>query len=56
MPEIIGMKTAQAAGYLFLKTITLLFTLTMTLFYSHQNLHLLEFSIIHSQKAVLVNS
>lgn len=56
MPETIGMKTAQADGYSFLKTITLLFTLTIKLSYSRLNFHLLAFLIIHSPKAVLVNS
>ena len=55
MPETIGMKTAQADGYSFLKTITLVFTLTTTLSYSRLNLHLLQFLITLGPRAVLVN-
>jgi hypothetical protein len=50
MPETIGMKTARVDGYSFLKTITLLFTLTTTLSYFRLNLHLVQFSITLGQK------
>lgn len=56
MPETIGMKTAQADGYLCQRMKTLVFTLTIKLSYSRLNFHLLAFSIIHSPKAVMVNS
>lgn len=55
MQEIIGMKMVRVDGYLPLKTITLVFTLTMKLFYSLVNFHLVQYLIIHLQKAVQVN-
>lgn len=55
MPETIGMKTARVDGYSFLKTITLVFTLTTTLSYFLVNLHLAQFLITLGQRDVQAN-